>query len=303
MGSLTNFPFGVSSFGIPLPSGGLPPMIDGGETERQIYYFVDGLRGRAAGVATAQDPISTIAGAITKVNASINWSASPWAPRKVIVVAPGKYAENLTALPYGAHLVGLGNFFDLNGENGVVVQPASGSPVDVESMINCVIENMAFKSPDTSPVFQVDNFNRNVMRNVLLEGLPGVSPTTTRGLEIVKDMTGNWLQNVVIQVITHGLYIDTDNASSKQAVGNIIKDCIIRGCSTVGMYFEVNTSPSYTEVINCIIGDGSTTLALGVDDDTDLVHFIDCKIRATACDPASGAGKYSHCYLNGALIT
>jgi hypothetical protein len=303
MGSVTNFPYGVSSFGIPLPSGGLPPMIDGGEAARQVYYFVDGLRGRTGGEATQQDPVDTIAAAITKANAAINWSASPWGPRKVIVIAPGKYAENLTSLPYGSSLVGLGNFFDLNGENGVTIKPDSGSPVDVTSCINMLIQNIAFESPDTSVVFQADNFNRNTVRNCLFSGLPGSSPTTVKGLETVKDMTGNLIEGCIFQVCRNGIYIVVDNTTSKQASGNIINNCIVRGADQKGIYIYANSVPSYTMVNNSHFGDGSTTLALGCDDDSDAVAFNFCTFRATANDPASGAGKYNGCYLNGALIT
>jgi hypothetical protein len=280
----------------------LPPMING--EDHQIYYFVDKLRGYDGAPCDSPERASdNIADAITLMNNSISWSASPWGPRKVLVIAPGKYEENITSLPYGCAMVGLGNWFDLNGENGVVIKPASGSPVDCTSIINMLIANIAFESPDASVVFQVDNFNRNVMRNVLISGLPGESITTTKGFETVKDMTGNLIEDCVFQVIKNGIYIVTDNANSKQASGNIIRNSTVRGCDTKGIYFYQHCVPSYTEVVNCIIGDGSTTLALGIDDDSDLVHFVDCKIRATACDPTSGAGKYSHCYLNGALIT
>jgi len=302
---ITNYPDGLSSFGVPLPGGGLPnKMNPGGTGAEQIYYYVDKLKGVAGNPADSPDrALNTIAAAITLMNASINWSASPWAPRKVLLIAPGKYAENLTSLPYGCDMIGLGNFYDLNGENGVTIKPASGSPVDCTSIINMLIRNIAFESPDTSPIFQVDNFNRNIMQNCLLAGLPGASPTTTRGFEVVKDMTGNLIENMHVMVARNGIYIVTDNANSKQASGNIIRGCTVRGADQTGIHFDANCIPSYTIVDNCIFGDGSTTLALGVDDDSDLVAFSNCMIRATACDPVSGAGKYNHCYLNGALIT
>jgi hypothetical protein len=302
MGSITNFPNGLASFGVPIVGGGLPPAIDG--ADHQIYYFVDKLRGYDGAPADSPERASdNIIDVITKVNASINWSGSPWAPRKVIVIAPGKYEENITSLPYGAVMVGLGNAWDLDGENGVTIKPASGSPVNVTSMINMLLENICFESPDTSPVFQVDNFNRNVMRNCVIAGLPGASPTTTRGFEVVKDMTGNLLLNLDIRVCRNGIYIVTDNANSKQASGNLIKGCMVRGADQTGIHFDANCVPSMTLVDDCIFGDGSTTLALGVDDDSDLVAFSNCMIRATANDPISGAGKYNNCYLNGALIT
>lgn len=302
--SLTNFPNGITSFGIPQIGSGIMPMID--NSKEILYYFVDkrngsdGYSGRSP-----SEPLLTIAAAITLANNSINWSASPWGARNVIIIAPGKYAENLTALPYGCALIGLGNAFDINGEFGVTIKPSSGSPVDCTSIINSRIHNICFESPDTTVVFQADNFNRNVVTDCVFTGLPGASPTTTRGLEIVKDMTGNWIRNCVFQVVRNGIYIVTDNANQKQASGNIIDYCYVRGCDQTGIYFDANCVPSYTQINNCIIGDGGTTLALGLDDNTGIVNVCNTMFTATACDPASADSdsKYNHCYLNGTIMT
>ena len=267
-------------------------------------YFVDGLKGVDGNSGLKpSEAFETVDRAIDAVNGRIDWSATPWATSDTIVIAPGVYAENLTALPYGGTIIGLGDAFDLDGQRGVTIKPASGSPVDATSVINCHIENICFESPDTSVVFQADNFNRNIVKNCLFTGLPGASPTTTRGLEIVKDMNGSRITGCVFQVVRNGIYIDTDNANSKQASGNIIEHCYIRGADQKGIYFEANTVPSYTIINHCVIGDGSTTLALGLDDDTDMVGVFNTCFEATANDPASGSGKYNNCYLNGALIT
>ena len=178
---------------------------------------------------------ATIAAAITLMNARINWSTQPWARNDVLYIAPGRYAENLTSLPYGCRVIGLGDAFDLNGERGVTIKPSSGSPVDCTSVINCRIENICFESPDTSVIFQADNFNRNILLDCVFAGLPGGSPTTTKALEIVKDMTGNRITNCVFMVARNGIYINTDNANSKQASGNIIEWCHIFGADQKGI--------------------------------------------------------------------
>jgi hypothetical protein len=300
----TNFPNGITSFGIPIMGDGIPVLFD--RTQSNIYWYVDGKSGSDSNDGkTPQTPLDTIAAAITLANAAIDWAGTPWGPRHTIIIAPGKYAENLTSLPYGCNMIGLGDAFDLNGERGVVIKPASGSPVDCTSVINMRIENICFESPDTSDVFEADNFNRNVIVNCVFTGLPGGTPTSTTALNIVKDMTGNRITNCVFQVTVDGIYIDTDNANSKQASGNIIEYCYIRGCTSQGIYFEANTVPSYTQINHCVIGDGGTTLAMGLDDDTGLVNVSWTTFTATACDPASGDSdsKYNGCYLNGGLIT
>lgn len=269
-------------------------------------FYVDKLNGSDTFNGRSPDKAkATIAAAIALMNARISWSTQPWAKDDVLYIAPGRYAEALTSLPYGCRIIGLGDAFDLNGERGVTIKPASGSPVDCTSVINSRIENICFESPDTSVVFQADNFNRNILLGCVFAGLPGGSPTTTRGLEIVKDMTGNRITNCVFMVVRNGIYINTDNANSKQASGNIIEYCHIFGADQKGIYFDVNTVPSYSRIDNCIIGDGGTTLALGLDDDTGLVNVTNTMFTAQACDPASADGdsKYNHCYLNGTIMT
>lgn len=248
---------------------------------------------------------ATIAAAIAVMNARIDWSTQPWARSDVLYIAPGRYDENLTSLPYGCRVIGLGDAFDLNGENGVTIKPSSGSPIDCTSVINTHIHNICFEAPDTSVIFQADNFNRNVLDYCVFSGLPGASPTTTKGLEIVKDMTGNRITRCIFQVVRNGIYIVTDNANQKQASGNIIEECYIRGADQKGIYFHANCVPSYTIIKGCEIGDGSTTLALGLDDDTGLVKVSNTNFQATACDPASADAdsKYNNCYLNGTLMT
>lgn len=279
---------------------------DGFTFARQNIYYVDGKDGNDDYNGLSMDnSFATIAGAVTVMNARISWSATPWALNDILYIAPGVYAENLTSLPYGCTIIGTGDAFDLNGQRGVTIKPASGSPVDCTSVINLRVHNIAFESPDTSVIFQADNFNRNVLTDCLLSGLPGASPTTTKALEIVKDMTGNILRRCIFQIARNGIYVDTDNANSKQASGNIIEHCYIFGADQKGIYFEINTVPSYMQINHCIIGDGSTTLALGLDDDTGLVNVSNTMFTATACDPASAASdsKYNNCYLNGSLMT
>lgn len=274
------------------------------QLNRSGVYFVDGLNGSDSNDGkTREGAFATIATGVSAINDAISWSATPWATSEVLYIAPGVYAENLTALPYGGTVVGLGDAFDLNGQRGVTIKPASGSPFDATSVINCRLRNVCFESPDTSVIFQADNFNRNIFVDVLFSGLPGASPTTTRGFEVVKDMTGSILRRCIIQVARNGIYINTDNANSKQASGNIIEYCRVRGADQKGIYFDINSVPSYTTIDHCTVGDNGTTLALGLDDDTDLVTVSNTNFWATANDPATGGTYYNNCYLNGALIT
>lgn len=297
---------GISSDGVNVTfAGGIYGTHVPGVASPNIKLFVDKLISASGNGGKWTSAYKTIAEAITASNAAIDWAASPWAPRYEIHIAPGLYAENITSLPYGADLIGYGDSFDINGERGVTIKPASGSAIDVTSCINSKIHNICFSVADTSAIFQADNFNRNIITKCVFAGVPGASPTTTRGLEIVKDMTGNIISGCIWLVCRNGIYVVTDNANSKQASGNIIEDSYIVGGDQTGIYFHTNCVPSYTMINNCNIAGGGATLALGLDDNTGVVSVFNTNFQATACDPASGDGdsKYNNCYLNGALMT
>lgn len=270
------------------------------------YYFVDGQSGSDGnGGLSVDNPLATIEAAVTIMNARISWSTSPWAESDILVIAPGVYAENLTSLPYGCTIIGMGDAWDVDGERGVTIKPASGSAVDCTSVINTRIQNICFAAPDTSVIFQADNLNRCVIQDCFFAGLPGASPTTTRGLEVVKDMTGTVVRNCHFLQIRNSMYLVADNGASKQITGDLIEDCYISGGDQTGIYFDINCVPSNTIINRCNIGGGGATLALGLDDNTGVVHVYNTNFQATACDPASADGdsKYNNCYLNGGLMT
>lgn len=267
-------------------------------------YYVDKLVAESGDGLSMATAFKTIAEAVTAVNALIDWGAQPWGTNTTIYVNIGKYDENLTSLPYGAQIIGMGSARDINGENGVTIQPASGSPIDCESVINCTIKNICFHSPvdsGTEVLFQVDNLNRAIIEDCVFQGVPGASPTTVKGLEVVKDMTGSVVRRCLFNQIRNGIYLVADNANEKQITGDLFEDIIITGADQVGIYFDVDCVPSNTVIKNCIIGDNGTTLALGLDDNTGIVTVANTNFIATANDPATGSGKYNNCYLNGEL--
>jgi len=290
--------------GLNIARSELKGLLDGQNPSVKMYVAPWGSDTKDGG--TWDRAFETIAKAIAVNSAAINWGASPWALNREIHIAPGKYAENLESFPHGSSLLGHGDAFDLNGERGVTIKPASGSPVDCTSIINSRIENICFDAPadaGTEVLFQTDNFNRNVLVNCIFNGVPGASPTTTRGFEVVKDMTGNILSGCRFNACRNGIYIVTDNANSKQASGNTLEYLNILGGDQTGIHFDANCVPSLTIIDHCNIAGAGTTLALGLDDDSDIVTVFNTNFEATANDPASGAGKYSNCYLNGGLIT
>ena len=104
-------------------------------------YFVDGLNGSDSNEGRRNDEaFATIAAAVTIMNARIDWSASPWARRDVLIIQPGTYAENLTSLPYGCVVIGAGEDIR-DAQSGVKIKPATGDAVDVGACINSSFYN------------------------------------------------------------------------------------------------------------------------------------------------------------------
>jgi hypothetical protein len=116
-------------------------------------------------------------------------------------------------------------------------------------------------------------------------------------------MTGTVIKNCHFIQIRNSMYFVADNANSKQITGDLIEDCYITGGDQTGIYFDANCVPSNTIINRCNIGGGGATLALGLDDNSALVHVYNTNFECTANDPATGSGHYNNSYLNGALLT
>lgn len=272
---------------------------------RSVEYYVDGKDGSDTYNGLSADRAkATIAAAVTAMNARISWSDTPWARGDILHIAPGLYAENLTALPYGCVVIGHGDPQDMDGQNGVVIKPATGAAIDVTSAINTQIFNVGFAQVATAgALFQADNFNHMLMVNCFFQGIPGPSPTTTRGFEVVKEMCRSRLIDCYFMQCKTGVYINTDNANEKQIISSIFEGLTIHGADVAGFHFDEHCTPAGVSVNNCKVGESGQTLGLGMDDDSDGVSVSNTSFWATTNDPATGGTYYNNCYLNGVLIT
>lgn len=303
---------GIYQYGgvpVPFPAGFMTPP-DYGKYYGRVFWVDDnGGSDNNTGLKPNRAK-KTIAAAITLMNTGINWSRQPWAKNDTVFIFPGRYTENLTAMPYGGNVVGLGDAFDFNGERGVTILPASGSPLDATSVINARIHNIDFESPDTSPAFDVENCNRNIFSHCVFRGC--LANNTSHAFRVKDetnadgngDCTGTKWTDCLFHRAVIGLEIETDNGSSKQASGCIIERSYFTGISSKGIYFHADCVPSFTVINHCVVGDGSTTLTLGLDDDTDLVGCNNTMFTATGNDPdgTSTGDGYNNCYLNGGLL-
>ena len=223
---------------------------------------------------------ATIAKAISTANSFINWSASPWAPNVTIHIFPGSYAENLTSLPYGGFLRGYGDCFDADGETGVRIKPASGSPVDVNACINLGINNIAFESADTSRVFDAAILNNVRMKHCRFSGAPEAT-TSTAGI-YTNDSVMLKVDDCIINYVDCGIdfvYADGGDSCTRLSVTNSELVYI----SEAGIRWSANLVVPAVTVARNIIHGGGQTLAIGIDNNSgsDIVGIWGNYINAT----------------------
>jgi hypothetical protein len=265
------------------------------------YYFVDGVGGNDANEGGADAPVESIEQAITLANARINWSGSPWANSDVIVVAPGVYAENLTSLPYGCTIVGLGDAYDADGQNGVTIKPASGSPVDVGAAINMKIINVRFESADTSRVFDAAVCNNVQLIHCVFAGAPEAT-TSTAGI-YVNDSVMLTVRDCRFMYLDCGIdavYADGGDSFTRALIDRNFFTYI----SEAGIRVSASLVAPGSMICDNRIGQGGQTLAIGIDinmatNTTDIFGNI---ISATDGIEGDTTGVYvGGNYCNGVL--
>ena len=295
----TDYPNGISSFGVPVVgSNPIPFMFD--KAQDNLYYFVDVRNGSDSYNGTSPDePLATIEAAITLANAKVNWSGSPWGVRCVIIIAPGTYAENLTALPWGATLIGCGHDIR-DAQTGVKVKPASGVPVSVTSCINNAFYNLCFESTSTSKAFNTTNCNNNVFVNCRFSGA-AESVTATHAF-YGTDMTATKWINCEFSCAAVGLSCTYVDGGDKFA-HCLIQDCRFNQCTT-GIEMTSGLVGPSSLVSRCALHGAGQTMTTGISDAPHLLDVEWCCIEATAAvhathTPRSVNGSYG----NGTLLT
>jgi hypothetical protein len=273
--------------------GGLPPMINAN------YYFVDVANGSDDNSGRDSDhALATISAARALMNARISWSATPWAKRDVLVIAPGTYDENLTSLPYGCTVFGLGH--DLrDGENGVKIKPSSGLPVDVNAVINTAFYNISFETVVTDAGSRV--FDAAVCNNCLFVNcrFSGPAETATAVGFYTNDATGNRWIGCEFDCCDIGF--DCEYADAGDGFNhNWLYGCRFTQCDTAGLKMSANLVGPSSIVENCTFVGAGQTMAIGIDDNSAILDLVGCHITAT--DPVQGCRAANGCYGNGVLL-
>ena len=258
--SFTNFPNGITSLGVPTIGGSQIPVNVG------KYFFVDGSKGSDNYDGLSLDtPLATFAAAITLANARIDYTADRWGNGDVIILAPGKYVEKLTALPHGCSVIGLGHDMG-DGQNGVKIAPADGAPVDVGSWVNGYCQNIQFESADTTACFDADICNNTIFNHCRFVGVSGQSCAqgfTTKDADRLNLIDCEFIDVLIgFQVI----YADGGDKFHDSSV----KKCKMTNITNKGVYLTgpgtllVNGTTIVDNYIQC-----TANSSIGIDDDSD----------------------------------
>jgi len=231
------------------------------------------------------------------MNARIGWSNSPWANSDIMYIAPGTYAENLTSLPYGCTVVGLG-FDNRDAQNGVKIKPASGDPVDVTSCINTSFYNIGFESPGTGAAFDASNCNNVLFQDCLFTGAAELT-TAVYGFW-TSDATRVSFRRCHFCNADNGIYFSYTDGGDKACYIDV-DHCLITGCSATGIYTHVNlVGPHFVVRDTTIVGAGQTCV-IGIDDNAGVID--ECKNFIEASTAVSGVRSSNGSYGSGILLT
>ena len=131
---ITNFPNGISSFGVPLIGGAQLADMSG------TIYFVDGNAGNDGNDGLSWDyPKKTLLHTFSVSHTDIARGSDRWARRNTIFIAGDSFTETLTAFPQKTDVIGVGSY---NGHKGASI---CGNHAPVNSAVGTRFINVNFE--------------------------------------------------------------------------------------------------------------------------------------------------------------
>lgn len=275
-------------------SPGFPPA-------RASVYYVDGKSGSDSNTGKSwEGAFATIAKFNTVARARVNWSDTPWARADICYIAPGTYAENLTTMTHGAMYIGMGHDIR-DAQLGVKIKPASGSPINLDGLVNTAFFNIGFESADTSRAFDCTVLNNCYFDTCFFSGA-AESVTCTEAF-YTSDCVKTTFKNSWFCNAGYGMrfeYVDGGDSISYL----LVEDCIISGVGTCGIYTSLNLVGPHSIVRRTDVYGGGQTLTTGVNDLSHILQLSGVNIEATTAIGASGAPRgVNFSYGNGTLLT
>ena len=202
----TNFPNGLTSFGVPLPAGNGVPTF--GTT-----YFVDGTNGSDSNNGKE----------ITKAFATIQkaidiQTADTTGLGDTIYVMPGVYAEGLTGTLTKVSLIAVGGNYG-NGPNAAVIYHATKSGLSNITTNGARISNFTFVSPSTSTTLPAVHFANMRWTTFDNNALIGGAAACITGLQVGVEAATDTACNCDFNLITGNYFGTVFGAASEFAYG------------------------------------------------------------------------------------
>jgi len=264
-----------------------------------------------------QEPLLTIAEACARVKArhviALDWSTyypwtSRWGHNDVISIAPGKYAEALTDIPYGCTFVGGGNAFESQegyAGKSVVWQPTSTNEcIDVARLYGNSFYNIRFRNSGAGKIIDVDEAESLWFENCYFMGYSG----TTYALYILDSWMHGGMKNCFIQNVVQGFHLSYNVNKTFHTLHNFYMENVSIMASTTAFYMHANSQATDSLINRCQFGGGgdmTCTNPIDMNCGTGYypavhnTHFL-----GTTIDPEDTVGNvYSNCTHNGVRIT
>lgn len=260
---LTNFPNGLSSFGIPLIGAAQIPVTNG------TYYFVDGTNGNDGNAGTSMDV------AFKTIGAAVNMAVAG----DVVLVLPGTYTEAVTADVANLSIIGLGT-----ATNSVLWTSATDTVSLTLSAANIEVAGFRFRCPTftagTPAAIQLGNAAYAHIHNNRFAGQTGsynaiYSPVCNSDNVIIESNEFIYLNTLTNGAAILGVEAGGLSYSAWQIKNNIFQSCVTavningRVCVVQGNHFAINGITALSAV------GAVCTLALdlsGTSSGSNLVH-------------------------------
>lgn len=295
---LTNFPHGITSFGIPILGNG--NLIPSG-----TLFFVDGTYGNDGNSGTDPD------NAVQTINRAISYCTNDVGD--TIYVLPGTYAELVVVNKSKVRLWGFNNC--IGGPWISRINPAGATSAtatitvqarDVEIAGLCVAGNHDAGYNTDAVFFDGENGGtRGYIHDCTIEQLTPTATAYSNGIKLIGDR--HTVERCVIDSCQYGIYITT--GATATTYETIIRDCIIRACNR-GIWIQaetVATGQAASVIHRCLINaQGAYAQAYGIIAVAAYAGIIaDCRITGYT-DAIATATTLSQNYdgvTGGVLIT
>jgi hypothetical protein len=252
----TNFPNGVTSFGIPLPSAGRD--ISGST------YFVDNNSGLDSNDGSSWErAFKTLAKAVAISNIDIARGSDRWARRNTIYYCADTETADLVAFPNKCDVIGVGSY-DANKKPGIT---GNHVPVNAGNYGTRFI-NVFFKAPaDASPIVTLASTSSGIEFH---DCVFDATATTTIGIQataspFLKVINCRFQGAFVTSYLTFG----TGEAGGTEIIGNRMCDAaakgIITGSGTTSSWAMI-VRDNYIEATTIIIDDDGDELWISRND-------------------------------------